>query len=817
MHPINSRYLTTLLLILFFALLTVSTTGAQAKRDRTITANSSPHQKPDAQGAAEPLRFLRSSGDPLANTELWLLCYTDDTPSVYLHQQWLRTDAEGHPTTALPTDCARIAALHPRHVQPSGKADHGPAYTVYAASWRTSSRTPVVAGTACVLTCPASGDVTIRDEWPLILFHVVASVEWQPEPGSAIVDEIFRGLRAGSAYLADLTDGYMAFGPVTIYTDGDHWEGADLRFQAANDLRPAAFVGGMVNQTVTYSPTVTAPVTFRPAATFYGRGWDGRNAHLGLWDAPAGYRTIIHEWAHYALFLYDEYQGTAVPHYCTELTLPSRSDPAAASAMAFHYTASEFWHPGHGTSAAALCNDTDQARIHGHSDWETLAQWFDLQGLTISGVAPLQSLAVLPDPGPTRVDLADWGPLADLFARSPEERGRAYLPLVRSGAGTPLPSAPTFAAKLEVYTSDSPKIVPSQVAQVYLANPTAVAPAQLLFQGAPVAGSGLQGLVGALEVLGVHPTADLRVEVDRYTTAKDKTVLLAGGRFHYTTLTSGVPITNGVVIAKPNAWGSSLDLQFGMSALPGETPKLNKVKVILTGPRNDELSGPIAQLCSPDQAIGCPAAWRAAMVHIVDSTSNRWEAAFTPLPTTNEFPLYFVVQVRDAHPDFDGFTRWVRDLGGVGPGHKPGGAPVADAPQREGPATVDQRLRSTIPGTCNRVLAMPAADYSALGLPLPTDYQLVGRPLDIDILTGEPNQEGYCQLSTTDDLRLTLYFNQDEVDRLVVDVTKLEILQYLPGQGAWQIPLVQSRVNSELNWVEITVNDSGIYLIVAAP
>lgn len=462
-----------------------------------------------------------------------------------------------------------------------------------------------------------------------------------------------------------------------------------------------------------------------------------------------------------------------------------------------------------------MCNDTDQARVYGHSDWETIEHWFDLQGVVLGTVAPLRSPQFLPDPGPTVIDLNAWGPLDDLFARSPAERSRMYLPLVSGGLLPPI-SALSLAADLTVYTSDSPTITPSQFAQVYLFNPNGVTPTQMIFQGQPIAGSGIGGLVGEMTVLGVQPTADLRIEIDRYATTNRKGVVLPGGRFLYTTLNSGVPITNGVVVAKPNDWGSSLDLQFGMSAMDGSTPKLNKVKVILIGPRNDELSGPIAQLCSPDQAIGCPKAWQAVMVHNVDSMSNRWEAAFAPLPTTDEFPLYFLVQVRDPNPGFDGFTRWVRDLGGVGPGHKPGGVPVVDAPQREGPATVDQRVRSANQGTCNRVMAMPAADYGALSQP-PADYQLVGRPLDIDLLTGEPDDEGYCLSSNLDDLRLTLYFNQDDIDRLGVTVANLTIISYLPGQGAWQTLPMPGPPPKALSWVENTITDSGIYVIAAKP
>jgi hypothetical protein len=67
--------------------------------------------------------------------------------------------------------------------------------------------------------------------------------------------------------------------------------------------RPAAFVGGIVK---TPTPNISATngltgTVFYPATIFLGRGWDGRSARCGGWSQPAGWRTIGHEWAHYAL------------------------------------------------------------------------------------------------------------------------------------------------------------------------------------------------------------------------------------------------------------------------------------------------------------------------------------------------------------------------------------------------------------------------------------------------------------------------------------------------------------------------------------
>src|SRR5690606_26555778 len=94
-----------------------------------------------------------------------------------------------------------------------------------------------------------------------------------------------------------------------------------LRFLASNDYLPSAYVGGMVEAATVYSDTIYAP-----AAIFLGRHWNGVTASdpvSGAWSQPNAYRTLVHEWAHYALFLYDEYRqldGESV--YCTCNGLP---------------------------------------------------------------------------------------------------------------------------------------------------------------------------------------------------------------------------------------------------------------------------------------------------------------------------------------------------------------------------------------------------------------------------------------------------------------------------------------------------------------
>lgn len=139
---------------------------------------------------------------------------------------------------------------------------------------------------------PGAGEhrLVVRRTNPLVLFNVVVSVEWDAD--DEYLAEIERAARRASDYLYDLTDGQMAFGHVTVYDNGGHWADADVQISTRNTARPYAYVGGITSADKSYVIRV-------------GRYWDGSSSDRGPWDRPEGYRTLGHEFGHYAL--YDEY------------------------------------------------------------------------------------------------------------------------------------------------------------------------------------------------------------------------------------------------------------------------------------------------------------------------------------------------------------------------------------------------------------------------------------------------------------------------------------------------------------------------------
>ncbi|MCB0210064.1 MAG: VCBS repeat-containing protein [Anaerolineae bacterium] len=216
---------------------------------------------------------------------------------------------------------------------------------------------------------PGQQLLTVRTKDPLVLFNLVVSIEWDAD--ETYVETIKSAFQRASGYLYDVTDGQMAFGQVTIYDKAEHWADADYQISTKNTVRPYAFWGGITSDDTAHAIRV-------------GRFWDGGSGNAGSWDEPDGYRTLIHEFGHYALNLYDEYKylefedgrfkeekGAA----CTsDIIRTNTTDATNASIMFWQYNASELadvsrWNED--------CQLTEQARhTGGQADWQTVVEYY---------------------------------------------------------------------------------------------------------------------------------------------------------------------------------------------------------------------------------------------------------------------------------------------------------------------------------------------------------------------------------------------------------------------------------------------------------
>lgn len=268
-----------------------------------------------------------------------------------------------------------LAALAPQAHFPGTRGQHGQgAYTIYTTSFTAGADGELQPYQA---TSQEEQRLVVQRQQPLILYHLVVSLEWQAD--QAFMQQVAEAMRAGSDYLLDLTDGQLALGSVTIYQDKQHWADADIQMVAANTLQPHAYVGGLFSTNPSHVIRLS-------------RQWNGTNGNSGPWDQPTGYRTIIHEFGHYGLQLYDEYvgflrdaQGSFIGKINTFCTGPENRNPATeatnASAMDSQYHATEYsdqglpgllWHERCLNSAQAQL--TAQETGKAESVWETIVR-----------------------------------------------------------------------------------------------------------------------------------------------------------------------------------------------------------------------------------------------------------------------------------------------------------------------------------------------------------------------------------------------------------------------------------------------------------
>jgi hypothetical protein len=126
----------------------------------------------------------------------------------------------------------------------------------------------------------------------LYLFNLIVALEWQPD------DEYMRMLQSAftraSDLLFDITDGWMAFGQV-VFGGPELMDCADIQIMASSRLLSRAWVSAL------HDDHKYMPIRI-------GRGlWNDNRRGVIAWEEPEGYRTLIHEWCHYALCLTDEY------------------------------------------------------------------------------------------------------------------------------------------------------------------------------------------------------------------------------------------------------------------------------------------------------------------------------------------------------------------------------------------------------------------------------------------------------------------------------------------------------------------------------
>ena len=212
-----------------------------------------------------------------------------------------------------------LAALAEQYEYPTSKAAHdGWGFRLYNTNIAINNEGQTAAYEVDIGSGPEHL-LTIRRNNTLVLHNIVVSIEW--DATDTYVQELVAGLRFASDALYDATNGQFAFGQIAVYDNAVNWDEADIRVGASNNIRPHATVGGVSTSDLA-DQIVYQSVPFNPGYLKLGRYWNGFGGREGKWNAYDGYMTIVHEWGHYGLFLYDEYfylkNGESKDSRCTE-------------------------------------------------------------------------------------------------------------------------------------------------------------------------------------------------------------------------------------------------------------------------------------------------------------------------------------------------------------------------------------------------------------------------------------------------------------------------------------------------------------------
>ena len=179
--------------------------------------------------------------------------------------------------------------------------------------------------------------LTVSAQYPLLLFDLVISLEWDASGDAVFVNQLAQDLQKTSAALYDWSNGQAALGKITVYQDRQQWDTADVRIFASNQVRPSANRGGIVSDTlVLASLQLTEPITATRGEIRIGPEWNryGDVKQIGD-DWP---RVLAHEIAHYALFLEDTYLGLDL---ATGLLVPVESCTGTAMSDPYEDASSE--------------------------------------------------------------------------------------------------------------------------------------------------------------------------------------------------------------------------------------------------------------------------------------------------------------------------------------------------------------------------------------------------------------------------------------------------------------------------------------------
>jgi len=315
-----------------------------------------------------------------------------------------------------------------------------------ALSYVTSTQSYTVYYTSKITTVTQSGiqTLTVSAADPLILFDMDVSVEADVRNDPTYRQQLEKNLQRASELIYDLTNGQAALGPITVYDGKAHWDDADLRIHASNQLRPHATIGGGSNNIIITNTTTNKVLVFGPGYINMGSVWN-RYGEAGNDLGEDWARTLAHELGHYFFFLLDNYVGVQDGLLTRVDNCPGMMSNPYTDADSEFLTLSNWNNKANGNDKPPPCHATLSHHFLGQEDWATLNRFYPwlhapagpITNLSESGPG-LLPLAVTPVhfiPGETTPVRTLETPIFTLAKRTagivdfyqPSNKARAYL------------------------------------------------------------------------------------------------------------------------------------------------------------------------------------------------------------------------------------------------------------------------------------------------------------------------------------------------------------------------------------------------------
>ena len=265
-------------------------------------------------------------------------------------------------------------------------------------------------------------------------FELDVSIEWNAS--ISYTNELSEAFRSASDLLYDASDGQLFFERVNISDNKAGWSTTDMRVHASNVEWPHARLAGIQEED----------------------GWImvGRNNGTcsldkvdhrcprpispTLWTTDNSIGTLVHEFGHYGLNIFDSYIGYDADDEeykvkCTSVISGTPSSDVAATLMAHHWYATEFAMRGVAGLWSNECTTAHHFQERGVSDWETiLVEYQDDENdwRLVAPLAPAAGPTAVPAPSMTRVTVNNANdsnvcPSIPVIARDRRQRPAAYV------------------------------------------------------------------------------------------------------------------------------------------------------------------------------------------------------------------------------------------------------------------------------------------------------------------------------------------------------------------------------------------------------